>query len=64
MMLASAPGFAPAWEEVLKQAEREVRESETGIGAFVRKVFVPQLPSPRSTQGMDATVTKREDDRA
>lgn len=65
MMLANAPGFAPAWEEVLKQAEREVREVETGFSAFMRKVFVPQLPAPRPTPGSDATpVTKRDEDRS
>lgn len=65
MMLANAPGFAPAWEEVLKQAEREMRETETGFGAFVRKVFVSQLPSPRPTQGTEAAnVAKRDDDRS
>jgi hypothetical protein len=41
-MLAKAPGFAPTWEMVLKEAEDEIAQTETGIGAFMRKVFVPR----------------------
>jgi len=53
-MLANAPGFAPTWEMVVKQAEEEIRETETGIGAFVRKVFVPRksLPKDETTPEM------------
>ena len=57
MMLANAPGFAPAWEEVLKQAEREVRESETGLSAFVRKAFVTQFSPARPTPVIEAEAT-------
>lgn len=48
-MLAKAPGFAPTWEMVLKEAEEEIQMSETGISAFVRKVFIPQKSLPRDT---------------
>lgn len=40
-MLARAPGFAATWEMVLKEAEDEIAQSETGITAFVRRVFLP-----------------------
>jgi hypothetical protein len=43
-MLARAPGFAASWEMVLKEAEEEVRLSETGLSAFVRRVFLPRKP--------------------
>lgn len=51
-MLASAPGFAPAWETVLRTAEEEIAASETGVTAFVRKVFVTQLPR-RATKDIE-----------
>jgi len=44
-MLARAPGFAASWEMVLKEAEEEVKLTETGLAAFVRRVFLPQKPS-------------------
>ncbi|MGC9325619.1 MAG: hypothetical protein ACP5G0_12835 [Desulfomonilia bacterium] len=43
-MLARAPGFAATWEIVLKEAEEDVEKSETGITAFMRRVFMPQKP--------------------
>lgn len=43
-MLARAPGFAATWEIVLQEAEEEIQKTETGLSAFVRKVFVPQKP--------------------
>jgi uncharacterized protein YecA (UPF0149 family) len=47
-MLARAPGFAPTWEIVLKEAEEEVQKSETGITAFFRRVFVTQQALPKN----------------
>ncbi|MEA2102312.1 MAG: hypothetical protein U9P80_07035 [Thermodesulfobacteriota bacterium] len=41
-MLARAPGFSATWEIVLNEAQNEMEKSDTGITAFVRKVFVPQ----------------------
>ena len=48
-MLAKAPGFAPTWEMVLKEAEEEIRHTETGLSAFVRKVFIPGKSLPKDT---------------
>jgi hypothetical protein len=45
-MLARAPGFAPTWESVLKEAEDEIVQAETGITAFMRKVFTTQKQLP------------------
>jgi len=49
-MLAKAPGFAPTWEMVLKDAEEEIRQTESGISAFVRKVFIPGKSLPKDTE--------------
>lgn len=46
-MLAKAPGFAPTWEMVLKEAEDEIQMTESGLSAFVRKVFIPQKSLPK-----------------
>lgn len=51
-MLARAPGFAPTWEMVVKEAEDEIARTETGIAAFMRKVFIPrnQMPAGEDEQ--------------
>ena len=51
-MLARAPGFAPTWEMVLKEAEDEIAQTETGVAAFMRKVFAPgkRLPAEEGEQ--------------
>lgn len=43
LMYEKAPGFAPAWESVLREAESEIEKSDRGIVALVRKVFRPSL---------------------
>ena len=48
-MLAKAPGFAPTWEMVLKEAEEEIQLTESGISSFMRKVFVPSKSLPKNT---------------
>jgi hypothetical protein len=48
-MLAKAPGFAPTWEMVLKEAEDEIQLTERGFSAFMRKVFVPSKSLPKDT---------------
>lgn len=39
LMREQAPGFAPAWEKALRQAESEVEASESGLKRLVRKVI-------------------------
>jgi chromosome segregation ATPase len=34
-----APGFGPAWEGALRDAETEIEEAEKGLRGLVRKVF-------------------------
>ena len=52
LMQARAPGFAPAWENALKEAETEVQKTETGLLPLIRNVFRPSLnksnPAPSS----------------
>lgn len=55
-LLSRSPGFGPAWQSVLDEAEREMAETEKGLGAFVRRVLSPRtsvqaLPNPVDTQG-------------
>lgn len=42
-MFERAPGFAPAWEGVLKDAQEEVEKTESGLKPLLRKVFRPSL---------------------
>ncbi len=41
MMHEKAPGFAPAWENVLKDAEQEMHKTDTGVLPLIRKVLNP-----------------------
>lgn len=43
LMHQRAPGFAPAWEGVLSEAQKEIEQADTGLLAMVRKVFRPSL---------------------
>ena len=46
LMNERAPGFAPAWENCVKEAENEVIKTETGLLPFIKKVFRPSLMQP------------------
>lgn len=39
MMREQAPGFAPAWEKAVRQAETEIEAGESGLKRLVRKVI-------------------------
>lgn len=39
LMREQAPGFAPAWEKALRQAESEVDAADSGLRKFVRRVL-------------------------
>ncbi len=43
LMHQKAPGFAPAWEGVISEAEAELEQTDTGLVALVRKAFRPSL---------------------
>jgi len=38
-MNGRAPGFGPAWQSALAEAEAEQQEAESGVVGFVRKIF-------------------------
>lgn len=50
LMYEKSPGFAPAWESVLKEAEAELAKSEKGLIPLVKKVFRPALGSGATKQ--------------
>jgi len=39
LMQARAPGFAPAWEAALQEAEQEVMQAERGLLPLIRRAF-------------------------
>jgi len=45
IMNAEAPGFAPAWERAISEAEGQVQEADTGLSALVRRIIRPVLPT-------------------
>ncbi len=45
MMYEKAPGFAPAWESFIKDAEAEMEKTSTGLVAWARRVIHPSLTS-------------------
>jgi DNA repair exonuclease SbcCD ATPase subunit len=48
-MREQAPGFAPAWEKALRQAESEVEAADSGLVKLVRRV-IPGLGNSQSAQ--------------
>jgi hypothetical protein len=40
-MLARAPGFAPVWQAVLVEVEKELQKANKGMAAFVKRFFRP-----------------------
>lgn len=47
-MQAGAPGFAPAWQAAVQEAEAEVAASEGGLTRFVKKLLGTS-PTPATT---------------
>ena len=45
-MHAQAPGFAPAWENALRESEARVQQTETGFLPLIRKTFKPSVYLP------------------
>lgn len=43
LLLERAPGFAPAWESAIRDAEAHVADSESGLTKLVRRVTRPAL---------------------
>ena len=55
-MREQAPGFAPAWEKAIRQADADMTSSESGFGNLLRKV-IPGLshstPTPALRVGVE-----------
>lgn len=47
-MREQAPGFAPAWEQALRQAQADVDAAENGLARLVRKVLPGSAPTSTS----------------
>lgn len=54
LMREQAPGFAPAWEKAIRQAEQEVEASESGLKKLVRRV----IPGIGMTSNASSTATE------
>jgi len=51
-MREQAPGFAPAWEQALRDAEEDAQSAESGLKKLVRKV-IPALGTSSSAPAKD-----------
>lgn len=51
-MREQAPGFAPAWEKAIRQAEQEVDAAESGLVKLVRRVIPGLGNSPAATPAL------------
>ena len=56
-MYEKAPGFASAWESILKEAEQEIQETESGFFPLIRKAFRPSLPQGTCSNTATADTT-------
>jgi biopolymer transport protein ExbB/TolQ len=56
-MREQAPGFAPAWEQALRQGEQEVDAADSGLVKLVRRV----IPGLGNTSQPQAALTVTED---
>lgn len=58
-MNEQAPGFAPAWERAVKDAEAQIEQAEGGFVKFIKKVVRPALPfsSSKGKDDGDASAT-------
>ena len=52
--LARAPGFAPAWEDVMAEAQSEADQIDNGLIGMVRKAFRPSLSVGSSKPALEA----------
>lgn len=55
-MHSQAPGFAPAWDKALRQAEGELEAADSGLRRLVRRV-IPSLGNTPASGGPTVVVT-------
>jgi hypothetical protein len=60
LMYEKAPGFAPVWESVLKEAEVEMEKTSTGLIAWVRKVICPSLAASNAQNALPLSQSRQE----
>jgi len=58
LMREQAPGFAPAWEKAVRQAETEIEAGESGLKKLVRKV----MPGIGMSSAAGAHATQEEEE--
>ncbi|QQL44798.1 hypothetical protein [Sulfuriroseicoccus oceanibius] len=72
-MNARAPGFAPAWQSALAEAETEQHNAEGGVAGFVRRIFRgggsaadsgATIPTLEMSDDQEADSSKSDKDRA
>jgi hypothetical protein len=44
-LLANAPGFAPHWENALRDADQHIAQIDSGLIAFARRLVMPPTPA-------------------
>jgi hypothetical protein len=58
LMYEKAPGFAPSWEAIMKEVEAEMKQTDTGLTALLRKIVRPSLttasPQPEPAENNTA----------
>ena len=54
-MREQAPGFAPAWEKALRQAETDMEAADSGLMKLVRRVLPGLANSPPPTTSVIVT---------
>lgn len=60
-MREQAPGFAPAWEKTLRQAEADADAAESGLKKLVRRV-IPGLGGPGAPTSQSAIIVSEENE--
>lgn len=60
VMNTKAPGFAPAWEQAMKDAEAEVAATDSGLMPLIRKALKPVLGRIGGGAGSPAIETSDE----
>lgn len=54
LMHQKAPGFGPAWESVMSEAQKELEQTDKGLAAFVRRALRPSTPGGALSEGGNA----------
>jgi hypothetical protein len=60
LMFERAPGFAPAWQSTLKEAEGSVQEAEHGIVPLMKRVFASPFKNKSLPAGKEEVESTEE----